>query len=102
MQHDPASKTKTSRCELIVADLLQSVPAGADIYMLKHVLHGRRDGDAITILKNCRAVIPQHGRLLIIEFVLPPLVSQADPQLEPPDERPQHARRHRRERAERA
>ena len=50
--------------------------------MLKHVLHGRRDQEAITILKNCRAVIPQNGSLLIIEFILPPLVSHADPQLE--------------------
>jgi len=71
-----------SRCELIAADLMQSVPAGADVYMLKHVPHGRKDGEALTILKNCRAVIPQDGSLLIVEFILPPLVSQADPQLE--------------------
>jgi hypothetical protein len=50
--------------------------------MLKHVLHGRRDAEAITILKNCRAAIPQNGSLLIMEFILPPLVSHADPQLE--------------------
>src|SRR5260370_41221887 len=50
--------------------------------MLKHLLHGRRDAEAITILKNCRAVIPQNGSLLIVEFILPPLVSHADPQLE--------------------
>lgn len=72
----------SSRCELIAADLMQSVPPGADVYMLKHVLHGRRDPDAISLLKNCRAVIPQNGRLLIIEFILPPLVAHADPQLE--------------------
>ncbi len=72
----------SSRCELIAADLTQSVPPGADVYMIKHVLHGRRDAEAITILKNCRAVIPQSGSLLIIEFVLPSLVSHADPQLE--------------------
>jgi hypothetical protein len=70
------------RCELIAADLTQSVPAGADVYMLKHVLHGRQGADALPILRNCRAVIPQHGRLLIVEFVLPSLVAQADPQLE--------------------
>ena len=70
------------RCELIAADLTQSVPAGADVYMLKHFLHGRQDADAITILKNCRAVVPKTGSLLIIEFILPPLVSHADPQLE--------------------
>jgi hypothetical protein len=50
--------------------------------MLKHVLHGRRDAEAITILKNRRVVIPQNGSLLIVEFILPPLVSHADPQLE--------------------
>jgi hypothetical protein len=77
-----AAEDPSSRCELIAADLLQSVPPGADVYMLKHVLHGRRDAEAITILKNCRAAIPQNGSLLIMEFILPPLVSHADPQLE--------------------
>jgi ubiquinone/menaquinone biosynthesis C-methylase UbiE len=77
-----ADEKVSSRCELIAADLMQSVPAGADVYILKHVLHGRRDAEAITILKNCHAVTPKHGSLLIIEFILPPLVSHADPQLE--------------------
>ena len=77
-----AAEDASSRCELIAADLTQSVPAGADVYMLKHVLHGRPDADAVAILKNCRTVIPQNGSLLIIEFILPPLVSHADPQLE--------------------
>jgi hypothetical protein len=77
-----AEEDPSLRCELIAADLTQSVPAGADVYMLKHLLHGRQDEDAVTILKNCHAVMPQHGSLLIIEFILPPLVSHADPQLE--------------------
>jgi hypothetical protein len=77
-----AKEDPSSRCELIAADLMQSVPAGADVYMIKHVLHGRRDPEAITILKNCRAVIPHIGSLLVIEFILPPLVSHVDPQLE--------------------
>jgi hypothetical protein len=77
-----AEEDPSSRCELIAADLTQSVPAGADVYVLKHVLHGRQDADAITILRNCRAVIPRNGSLLIVEFILPPLVSHADPQLE--------------------
>ncbi len=72
----------SSRCRLITADLTQSVPPGADVYMLKHVLHGYRDSDAIGILRNCRAVIPESGRLLIIEFILPLLVSHADSRLE--------------------
>jgi hypothetical protein len=77
-----AKEDPSSRCELFAADLMQSVPAGADVYILKHVLHGRQDGGAVTILKNCRAVIPQNGSLLIVEFILPPLVSHTDPELE--------------------
>ena len=45
-----ADEKVSSRCKLLAADLIQSVPAGADVYMLKHVLHGRRDAEAITIL----------------------------------------------------
>ncbi|MGA8531292.1 MAG: methyltransferase [Acidobacteriaceae bacterium] len=77
-----AQEKNASRCRLVTADLMQSVPAGADVYMLKHVLHGRRDPEAIRILANCRAVMPEDGTLLIIEFILPPRVAQADPELE--------------------
>jgi hypothetical protein len=77
-----ANESLSSRCELIVADLTESVPAGADVYMLKHVLHGDQDEDAITILRNCRAAVPMNGSLLIVEFILPALVSHADPRLE--------------------
>jgi hypothetical protein len=62
-------------------------PAGADVYMLKHFLHGSRDAEAISILKNCHVVIPQNGTLLIIELILPSQVSHADPQIKGhPDE----------------
>ncbi len=77
-----AKEKNASRCELVVADLMQAVPAGADVYMLKHVLHGRRDPDAIRMLRNCLAVMPEDGTLLIIEFVLPAVVSKADSDLE--------------------
>lgn len=72
----------SSRCKLTVADLTQSVPAGADVYMPKNVTHGFKDAEAIAILKNCRAVVPQSGFLLVVEFLLPRLVSQTDPELE--------------------
>jgi ubiquinone/menaquinone biosynthesis C-methylase UbiE len=71
-----------SRCELVAADLTESVPAGADVYVLKQVLHGCEDADAVGMLRNCRAVIPEDGALLIIEFILPARVAGADPQLE--------------------
>jgi cyclopropane fatty-acyl-phospholipid synthase-like methyltransferase len=77
-----AEEKNAARCELVVADLMESVPRGADVYMLKHVLHGKRDADAITMLKNCRAVVAEGGALLIIEFVLPDVVARADRSLE--------------------
>jgi hypothetical protein len=70
------------RCRLVPADLSVSVPDGADVLILKHVLHGYKDEAAIAILQNCRKVTPPGGRLLIIEFVVPETVSHADAQLE--------------------
>ena len=72
----------SNRCKLIGADLAETVPSGADTYVIKHVLHGCRDDAAIRILQNCRQVIPDDGRLLVIEFVLPDVISRADPLLE--------------------
>jgi len=71
-----------SRCTLIAADLAESVPPGADVYLLKHVLHGYNDDAAIGVLKNCRSVIPANGYLLVIEFVLPDLFDRVDRELE--------------------
>ncbi len=72
----------SSRCTLIGADLSVAVPAGADVYMLKHVLHGFPDDGAINILRNCSDVLGPNGRVLVIEFVLPDVVNRADPALE--------------------
>jgi len=71
-----------ARCQLLAADLCVAVPAGADVYMLKHVLHGYEDEAAISVLRNCGRVLPANGRLLVIEFVLPEVVDRADPDLE--------------------
>lgn len=73
---------ESARCTLYAADLCAAVPAGAEVYLLKHVLHGYRDEAAIGILRNCRAALPPQGRLLILEFVLPDTVPAADQALE--------------------
>jgi O-methyltransferase domain len=72
----------TQRCKLIAADLLEGIPAGADVYAMKHVLHGYTDEVAVKLLKNCRAVIPPDGMLLVLEFVLPDVIAHPDPKLE--------------------
>lgn len=70
------------RCTLVAADLCEEVPSGADMYMLKHVLHGCDDAAATGILRHCRRVLPPEGRVLVIEFVLPDVVDRADSELE--------------------
>lgn len=73
---------RKARCKLVAADLCAAIPAGADVYMMKHLLHGYGDEAAIGILRNCRSVLPADGRLLVIEFVLPDVVDHADLDLE--------------------
>jgi hypothetical protein len=70
------------RCKLIPADLCEAVPAGADVYLLKHVLHGYNDTVARKVLENCRNVMSGEARLLVIEFVLPDVISAPDPHLQ--------------------
>ena len=49
-----------------------SVPVGAEVYLLVRVLHDWSDDDAIRILRNCRAAMAPTARLLIVEQILEP------------------------------
>ena len=70
------------RCECIAAELKETVPPGADVYILQHVLHAYNDDTAAGILGNVRAAVPADGRLLVIECVLPDLFNVVDTELE--------------------
>ncbi|HLJ48213.1 MAG TPA: methyltransferase [Bryobacteraceae bacterium] len=59
------------RAELIEGDFFKSVPTGADAYILKHIIHDWADTEAIQILRNCREAIPDSGKLLVVEMMLP-------------------------------
>jgi hypothetical protein len=49
----------------------ESVPAGADLYMMSHIIHDWTQEQCVTILGNCRKAMKPTGRVLIIEMVLP-------------------------------
>jgi hypothetical protein len=70
----------TARCDVVGGDALRSVPPGADAYILKGVIHGRNDAEALEIYRNCRAAMPGHGKLLLVERVLPERIHPDDPQ----------------------
>jgi hypothetical protein len=59
------------RCALIGGDFFASVPSGADVYLLKWILHDWDDARAATIVMNCCRAMPEHGKLLVVESVLP-------------------------------
>lgn len=59
------------RCEALGGDFFEAVPPGGDVYVLKLILHDWPDTEVGRILHNCRAVMPPHGTLLVIEMVIP-------------------------------
>jgi hypothetical protein len=67
----------SDRCEVAEGSFFDKVVAGADAYLLKHVIHDWNDERATAILKNCRAAMPSHARLLIVEGVYPPRIDQS-------------------------
>ena len=53
-------------------DMFSGVPRGADLYLLKSVLHDWADDRAAAVLRSCRAAMTRPGaRLLVVERVLP-------------------------------
>jgi hypothetical protein len=60
-----------ARCEAASGDFFQAVPAGADAYLLKHIIHDWDDDEAAAILRSCRRAIAADGRLLVVEMVIP-------------------------------
>jgi hypothetical protein len=59
------------RVEFVPGGLLDGIPVKADVYLLKGVLQQYDDKHAATILRNCRAAMPNGARLVIIERLLP-------------------------------
>ncbi|MFD5899830.1 methyltransferase [Streptomyces sp. NPDC060366] len=52
-------------------DFFDSVPSGADVYFLKHVLASWPDEQCVSILRTCRGAMPAHGRLLVVNPMIP-------------------------------
>ena len=61
----------SNRVELVSGDFFQSIPAGADAYMMKHIIHDWDDDSSTRILKNVRSAMSENGKVLIIEMVVP-------------------------------
>jgi hypothetical protein len=65
------SKGLGDRCTISEGSFFESIPEGADAYLFRHIIHDWTDEQCVQILSNCRKVIPNNGRLLIVEAVVP-------------------------------
>ncbi|MFI0373551.1 methyltransferase [Actinomadura sp. 1N219] len=63
------------RVEIVEGDFFKDVPGGADAYVLKSVIHDWDDEKATAILRNCRAAMRPDARILLLEQVMPEIVT---------------------------
>ncbi len=61
----------TARVEKVSGDFFQSVSAGADAYLMKHIIHDWDDEQSIKILQNIYSAMNGNGKVLIVEMVIP-------------------------------
>jgi hypothetical protein len=68
-----------ARCRFVGGSFLESVPPGADLYILKSVIHNWSDEQAAVILRNVRSAMGEHSRVLLIESLLPAVLNPSFP-----------------------
>jgi hypothetical protein len=61
----------SERCTVITGSFFETIPAGADAYLFRHIIHDWTDEQSTKILGQCRKVIPTNGKLLIVDCVVP-------------------------------
>lgn len=59
------------RVRIDQGSFFESVPAGADTYVLKNIIHDWPDDDAAAILRNVRAAMGAKATILLVELVIP-------------------------------
>ena len=68
----PILAPHASRCDFSGGDFFESVPSGADAYIMKHIIHDWDAERATTILRNCRKAMAPGGKLLVVDRVIGP------------------------------
>jgi SAM-dependent methyltransferase len=66
-----------TRCRVVGGNFFEHLPEGADLYILKTVIHDWDDEESRAILRQCHRALQGPARLLLIERVMPARVEQA-------------------------
>lgn len=61
----------SDRCNVVGGDFFESVPSGADAYVLKFIIHDWDDDRALSILRVCRRSMNDSAKILIVDRVIP-------------------------------
>lgn len=60
----------TDRLETVSGNFFETIPEGGDLYLLKSIIHNLSDGQCITLLKDIKKVLPEKGKILILEPII--------------------------------
>jgi hypothetical protein len=60
----------TGRVERVAGSFFESVPAGGDVYLLKHILHDWNDDECVTILRHVREAMAADARVVVAEMLI--------------------------------
>jgi hypothetical protein len=74
-----AKRRLLSRVDLREGSFFDAVPAGADAFVLKDILHDWDDARCATILGNVRRAARPGGKLFVVEIVVEPHETEVEP-----------------------
>ena len=60
------------RCQAVAGNFFESVPSGADAYLMRHIIHDWDDPKSVQILRNVHRALAGRGKLLLVEGVVQP------------------------------
>jgi len=66
-----AAQGLAGRVECVTGDFFESVPAGGDLYLLKHIVHDWDDESVTTILSNVSRAMAPSATVAIVELLIP-------------------------------
>lgn len=70
---NPAPANVAARLEYVGGNMFSAVPAGADVYIMKHIMHDWDDASCVKLLQNCAAAMAPGGRILCVDAVIAPM-----------------------------
>lgn len=66
-----ANVSVDDKIQPVAGNFFESVPSGGDVYLMRWIIHDWNDQKSSLILKNCHQAMPDHGKLLLVESIIP-------------------------------